>query len=234
VAPGEAVRVSGPAPTFVSRGGTKLAAALGRFDVAVADRRALDAGASTGGFTDCLLQHGAATVTAVDVGHGQLDRRLREDPRVRVVERMNVRHLTPEALGVAPGAYDVVTADLSFISLRQVAPVLLGPLLGDGGDILVLVKPQFEAGRAEVSRGRGVVRDPAAHLRALSSIASCLKGHGATIMGAMPSPIKGPSGNVEFVVHARKGAAGPAALGGAALEAALATAVDEAHAGDRD
>lgn len=233
VAAGEAVRVSGPAAAFVSRGGEKLAAALAHFDVEVAGRRALDAGASTGGFTDCLLQHGAAMVTAVDVGHGQLDRRLREDPRVQVVERTNVRHLTPEALGVAPGTYDVVTADLSFISLGQVAAVLLGPLLGDGGDILVLVKPQFEAGRAEVSRGRGVVRDPAVHLRALSGVTSSLVQHGAAIMGAMPSPVTGPSGNVEFLVHARKSAGSPEALDGAALEAALAAAVEVAHAGDR-
>ncbi len=231
VAPGEPVELRGPPPRFVSRGGTKLAAALERFGVDVAGLQVLDAGASTGGFTDCLLQHGAAGVVAVDVGHGQLDPALRDDPRVRVLERTNVRRLTPEALGVGPGAFDLVTADLSFISLRSVLPVLLGPLLAPGGDILVLVKPQFEAGRAEVSRGRGVVRDAAVHRRTLEEVAGALSDGGAAIMGAMASPITGPAGNVEFVLHARKGGPAP---GAAALAAALAAAVGEAHAGGRD
>lgn len=231
VAPGEPVELMGPPARFVSRGGEKLAAALRRFGVEVAGRQVLDAGASTGGFTDCLLQHGATAVVAVDVGHGQLDPALRVDPRVRVLERTNIRHLTPESLGVGPGAFDLVTADLSFISLRSVLPVLLGPLLAPGGDILVLVKPQFEAGRAEASRGRGVIRDPAVHRRTLEEVAGALSDGGAAIMGAMASPIFGPAGNVEFVLHARKGAAAPDA---AALAAALAAAVDEAHAGGRD
>jgi 23S rRNA (cytidine1920-2'-O)/16S rRNA (cytidine1409-2'-O)-methyltransferase len=203
----EAIVLTSP-PPFVSRGGEKLAAALDRFAVVVTGRTALDAGAATGGFTDCLLQSGAARVFAVDVGHGQLDPRLRADPRVVVRERTNVRHLAPADLGIADGAVDLVTADLSFISLTQVVPVLAGPLLGPAGELVVLVKPQFEAGRAEVSRGRGVIRDAGVWRAALASVASALGQAGTGIMGAMPSPLRGPAGNVEFLLHARVGAAG--------------------------
>jgi 23S rRNA (cytidine1920-2'-O)/16S rRNA (cytidine1409-2'-O)-methyltransferase len=163
VAPGEPIVVLGPPSPYVSRGGLKLEAALARFDVPVDGCRALDAGASTGGFTDCLLQHGAARVYAVDVGHGQLDPSLRSDPRVCVLERVNVRGLDLAALQAADPAFSrcpVVVADLSFISLRTVAPALCGEVAAPGADLVVLVKPQFEAGRAAVSRGKGVVRDP--------------------------------------------------------------------------
>ncbi len=206
VSAGEPVVLQGPSPRFVSRGGEKLAAALERFSLAgaVAAARALDAGASTGGFTDCLLQHGAAHVVAVDVGHGQLDARLRADPRVTVLERTNVRTLTLAALGGTPA--DLVTADLSFISLALVAPVLAGPVARPGADLVVLVKPQYEAGRAEVSRGRGVVRDPDIWRAAIGAVASALGGAGAAIMGAMRSPVTGPAGNVEFLLHAVVGA----------------------------
>ena len=199
--------VQGDGPRFVSRGGDKLAAALDRFPVAVAGATALDAGASTGGFTDCLLQHGAARVVAVDVGYGQLDSRLRADRRVVVMERTNLRALDPEAVAAASGGrpVDVVTADLSFISLTVVAPVLAGPVVRSGGDLVVLVKPQFEAGRAEVSRGKGVIRDPAVWREALGSVASSLTAAGAAIMGAMRSPVVGPAGNTEFLVHAVAG-----------------------------
>jgi 23S rRNA (cytidine1920-2'-O)/16S rRNA (cytidine1409-2'-O)-methyltransferase len=206
VAPGEPVELVGEAPRFVSRGGEKLDAALDRFAVDVRGRVALDAGASTGGFTDCLLQRGAALVLAVDVGHGQLHPSLRANARVVVLERVNVRRLTPDALWAAAGRdpvpVDVVTADLSFISLRMAVPVLAGPLARDGADLVLLVKPQFEAGRSEVSRGRGVVRDPAVWLRALEGVASSLAEAGAAIMDVMRSPITGASGNVEFLVHA--------------------------------
>lgn len=225
VSPAEAVVVQGPPPQYVSRGGGKLAAALARFAVAVDGRRALDAGASTGGFTDCLLQHGAAHVVAVDVGHGQLDARLRADPRVTVLERTNVRTLDPACVPGAPVA--VVTADLSFISLTAVAPVLAGPVLAPGGDLVVLVKPQFEAGRAAVSRGRGVVRDPAVWHGAVVGAASALGAAGAAIMGAMRSPVVGPAGNVEFLLHA---VAGRAATPATVVEALAAAAVDEAVA----
>ena len=154
---GEPIVVSGPPPRFVSRGGEKLDAALDRFSLDVGDAVALDAGASTGGFTDCLLQRGAAAVVAVDVGRGQLHDRLRRDPRVTSLEKTNVR--TASLADVGGEQFAIVVADLSFISLRSVA----GPLVAwtaPGGDLVVLVKPQFEAGRQQVARGRGVIRDP--------------------------------------------------------------------------
>jgi 23S rRNA (cytidine1920-2'-O)/16S rRNA (cytidine1409-2'-O)-methyltransferase len=209
VAASEAVVVQGDGPRFVSRGGDKLEAALERFAVPVAGAVAVDAGASTGGFTDCLLQHGATRVVAVDVGYGQLDRRLRDDDRVAVLERTNIRSLTPATVAAALGddrPVDVVTADLSFISATVVAPVLAGPIVRPGGHVVVLVKPQFEAGRAEVSRGKGVIRDPATWAAAVRSVASSLGAAGAAIMGAMRSPVLGPAGNTEFLVHAVAGA----------------------------
>jgi 23S rRNA (cytidine1920-2'-O)/16S rRNA (cytidine1409-2'-O)-methyltransferase len=208
VAPGEPVEVLGSGARFVSRGGEKLDAALDRFGIDVSGRVALDAGASTGGFTDCLLQRGAALVLAVDVGHGQLDARLRADRRVVVLERTNVRLLTPESLWApagpppAPAPIEVVTADLSFISLRLVVPVLAGPIVRPGGDLVLLVKPQFEVGRADASRGKGVIRDPALWLQALETVRSSLESAGAVIMDAMRSPIAGASGNTEFLLHA--------------------------------
>lgn len=200
------VQLQGPGPRFVSRGGDKLAAALDRFPIAVSGATALDAGASTGGFTDCLLQHGARTVIAVDVGHGQLDAGLRADRRVVVLERTNVRHVTLEAVRAVAGKevapVDLVTADLSFISLTKVVAVLAGPLVRPGGDLVVLVKPQFEVGRADASRGHGVIRDPALWQHALDAVASSLAAVGAAIMGAMRSPVTGAAGNTEFLVHA--------------------------------
>ncbi|HEY1443300.1 MAG TPA: TlyA family RNA methyltransferase [Acidimicrobiales bacterium] len=207
VAPGEPIVVLGPPSPYVSRGGQKLEAALDRFGVSIAGRRALDAGASTGGFTDCLLQRGAALVYAVDVGHGQLDPSLRADPRVCVLERVNVRDLDVATLQRADPEFSpvaVVVADLSFISLRTVAPALCGEVAAPGADLVVLVKPQFEAGRAVVSRGKGVVRDPAVWEGAIEGVASALVSAGTGIMGAMVSPLTGASGNVEFLLHARK------------------------------
>jgi 23S rRNA (cytidine1920-2'-O)/16S rRNA (cytidine1409-2'-O)-methyltransferase len=223
VAPGEPVLLLGPPSRFVGRGGDKLDAALVRFAVDPAGRHALDAGASTGGFTDCLLQRGAAHVYAVDVGHGQLDPSLRADVRVTLLERTNARMLTEAVLrGADPGfaPCSLVVADLSFISLRSVLPALTGALAAPGADLVLLVKPQFEAGRAAVSRGRGVVRDPAVWLGALTGVASALADGGTGIMGAMVSPLTGASGNVEFLVHARKGAAGVDEEEAAALFAA--------------
>lgn len=209
VAPDEALAVLGPPPRFVGRGGEKLDAALDAFGLDVAGSRALDAGASTGGFTDALLQRGAAQVVAVDVGHGQLDARLRGDDRVVVRERTNVRHLDdPDEVG---GAVDVVTADLSFISLRTVLPALLA-VARPGADLVLLVKPQFEAGRQEVSRGKGVIADPEVWRRVLAEVHGALVSHGAVIMGAMASPLTGADGNVEFLLWARApgGAGAPA------------------------
>jgi 23S rRNA (cytidine1920-2'-O)/16S rRNA (cytidine1409-2'-O)-methyltransferase len=229
------VLVLAPSPPFVSRGGQKLDAALTRFDVTTRGRRALDAGASTGGFTDCLLQRGAAHVYALDVGHGQLDARLRSDPRVTVLERVNARTLTADVLRRADpdGTFEpcpLITADLSFISLRTVVPALCGEVAADGADLVLLVKPQFEAGRVTVARGKGVVRDPEIWRAALDGVTSALHDAGTGIMGAMASPLTGPAGNVEFLVHARKGSAGPDVFGMAAL---LSAAVSEA-AGPRD
>jgi len=222
VAPHEAVVVLGEGPRFVGRGGDKLAAALDRFAVPVEGVRALDAGASTGGFTDCLLQRGAGRVVAVDVGYGQLHERLRADPRVEPVERTNVRDLVPGDIGPP---FDVVVADLSFISLRTV----LGPLLrqaAPGAHLVLLVKPQFEAGRDEAGRGRGVIRDPAVWRRVLDEVLIALRAAGAAIMGAMVSPLTGADGNVEFFVHAR--AATPSEADGVGVHADAA--VNEALA----
>jgi 23S rRNA (cytidine1920-2'-O)/16S rRNA (cytidine1409-2'-O)-methyltransferase len=231
VAPHEPVLLTGDGPRFVGRGGEKLDGALDRFAVPVEGRRALDAGASTGGFTDCLLQRGAAEVVAVDVGYGQLHERLREDQRVVVRERTNVRDLAPGDLG-AP--FPLVVADLSFISLRAVAPALVG-LAAPGADLVWLVKPQFEAGREEAARGRGVVRDPQVWRRVLGEVGAALGGLGAAIMGVMASPLRGADGNVEFLLHARTAASpGPGGTapdaGAAPLDALVTVAI--AQVGD--
>jgi 23S rRNA (cytidine1920-2'-O)/16S rRNA (cytidine1409-2'-O)-methyltransferase len=199
VAVSEAVVVTGPAPRFVGRGGTKLEAALDRFALDVSGQRCLDAGASTGGFTDCLLQRGAASVVAVDVGRGQLHQRLRHDPRVTPMERTDIRTVTLAGTGGTP--FPVIVADLSFISLRLVGPALLGELAAVGADVVTLIKPQFEAGRADVSRGRGVIRDPEVWLAVLGGVSSALEGHGAAMMEIMVSPLTGADGNVEFLAH---------------------------------
>lgn len=196
----EPLVVAGPARPFVSRGGEKLAAALDRFRVDPADRDCLDAGASTGGFTDCLLQRGARHVLAVDVGYGQLAWELRADPRVTPLERTNVRELDTDAL---PYRASLVTADLSFISLR----LAMGPLVraaATGADLVLLVKPQFEAGREHVGRG-GVVRDPEIWRLAIEDVAEACRTAGAGPAGLMVSPVKGGAGNVEFLLHAAVG-----------------------------
>ncbi len=204
----EPIELLGVPPRYVGRGGEKLEAALERFAVDVAGRHALDAGASTGGFTDCLLQAGASGVVAVDVGRGQLHERLRADPRVVAFEQLDVRAVTSATVGGVP--VDVVTADLSFISLTRAVPVLAGEVVRPGGTLLLLVKPQFEAGRAEASRGKGVVRDPVVHRRTLGEVVIALRAAGADIMGAMASPITGQQGNVEYFLcaSARRGRRG--------------------------
>ena len=225
VAPDEPVVLAGDPPRYVSRGGDKLGAALARFGVDPRGQRALDAGASTGGFTDCLLQHGAARVVAVDVGYGQLHERLRADPRVESHERTNVRDLAPGDLGPP---FPLIVADLSFISLRTVLESLVGLALR-GADLVLLVKPQFEAGRAEASRGRGVIRDPEVWRRVLEEVVDALDARGAAIMGAMVSPITGADGNVEFLVHARTSPALPPTARPPAVD--LAAVVAEARGG---
>lgn len=182
---------------YVSRGGLKLEKALDHFALPVAGRTCADLGASTGGFTDVLLQRGAARVFAVDVGYGQLHPRLRADPRVVVLERVNARELTlPEPCGAA-------VADLSFISLRLVLPALVKALRPSDAWACVLVKPQFEAGRAEVGKG-GVVRDPAVHARVVSGISSRFQELGLEVRGSVESPVLGPAGNREFLVAAAR------------------------------
>jgi 23S rRNA (cytidine1920-2'-O)/16S rRNA (cytidine1409-2'-O)-methyltransferase len=221
VSTSDAVVLLGPGPRFVSRGGEKLDAALDRFGLDVAGWRALDAGSSTGGFVDCLLQRGASQVIALDVGRGQLDQRLRKDPRVILHEGRNIRSVGVELLG-SSGRVDVLTADLSFISLRTVAPALTA-LVRPGGDLVVLVKPQFEAGRVEASRGKGVIREPAVWRGALLEVASALSAAGTGIMGAMASPLRGAAGNVEFFLHAT-------ASGGAVPEGHIESLADAAIA----
>jgi 23S rRNA (cytidine1920-2'-O)/16S rRNA (cytidine1409-2'-O)-methyltransferase len=192
IAAGAAVDVTG-VPRYVGRGGIKLEGALATFGVPVAGRVAMDVGASTGGFTDCLLQHGAIRVYAVDVGYGQLAWSLRQDPRVVVIERTNIRTMAPAAV---PERVQLVTADVSFISLRLVLPALR-PWLADGADLLVLVKPQFEVGRGRVGRG-GVVREPALRESALRGVAAAAEEAGYRVKASAPSVLPGPKGNQEY------------------------------------
>ncbi|MFI6763710.1 TlyA family RNA methyltransferase [Micromonospora sp. NPDC050417] len=206
VDPADAVRVLGDDPTqeYVSRGGHKLAGALAAFGpdgLTVTGRRCLDAGASTGGFTDVLLRAGAAEVVAVDVGYGQIAWSLRSDERVRLFERTNVRTLTPELID---GQVDLTVADLSFISLRLVLPALAGCTRPDG-DLALMVKPQFEVGRTRVGPG-GVVRDPELRAEAVFHVAASAADLGLGLAGVAVSPLPGPSGNVEFFVWLRQGA----------------------------
>jgi 23S rRNA (cytidine1920-2'-O)/16S rRNA (cytidine1409-2'-O)-methyltransferase len=209
-------------PRYVSRGGYKLAGALDSFQPAglqVEGRRCLDAGASTGGFTDVLLRRGATSVVAVDVGYGQLAWSLRTDPRVEVVDRTNVRDLTPELVG---GRVDLLVADLSFISLGLVLPALHG-CVTDDGDLVLMVKPQFEVGRGRLGPG-GVVRDPAARRDAVGEVARRAWALGLGVQAVVASPLPGPSGNVEYFLWLR---ARPTALEGTALDAAVKRAVEE-------
>jgi 23S rRNA (cytidine1920-2'-O)/16S rRNA (cytidine1409-2'-O)-methyltransferase len=202
VDPADPVRVRDDGgPAFASRGGHKLAGALAEFGLPVAGRRCLDAGASTGGFTDVLLRAEAREVIAVDVGYGQLAWALRTDPRVRVHDRTNVRTLTPDAIG---GPAELTVADLSFISLRLVLPALAECTTPDG-DLLPMVKPQFEVGKDRIGSG-GVVRDPALRAEAVLSVAESAAALGFGVAGVVASPLPGPSGNVEFFLWLRRGA----------------------------
>jgi 23S rRNA (cytidine1920-2'-O)/16S rRNA (cytidine1409-2'-O)-methyltransferase len=200
VAPGEPVDLRPTAEGFASRGGNKLEAALDRFAVDVTGLQCLDAGASTGGFTDCLLRRGAARVTAVDVGYGQLAWSLRTSGHVTVLERTNVRELTELRVGYRP---DVIVADLSFISLRLVMPAL-ARVAAPRATVVLLVKPQFEAAPTEVEDG-GVVGDPEVWRRAIDGVAAACVAAGFGPRGLMASPLVGPAGNVEFLLHAHAG-----------------------------
>jgi 23S rRNA (cytidine1920-2'-O)/16S rRNA (cytidine1409-2'-O)-methyltransferase len=198
---GAVVTVDLPDHPYVGRGGIKLAHALDAFGISAHDRTALDVGASTGGFTDALLQRGATHVVALDVGHGQLDWTLRNDPRVTVLEHVNARRLTPEQLPPDYRRFDIVTIDVSFISLRQILPVV-PPLLTPASDIVALVKPQFEAGRDEVGKG-GIVRDVEVQTRVVTDVVAAAEQLGFVKSGMTESPITGMEGNREFLLHLR-------------------------------
>lgn len=190
-----------PDHPWVGRGGVKLAHALDVFRIDPGGAAALDVGASTGGFTDVLLRRGARRVAALDVGRGQLDWRLRGDPRVRVLERVHIAAVTPEVLPAGLRRFDLVTVDVSFISIGRFID-RLPPLLAPGGDLLTLVKPQFEAGRAEVRRG-GLITDPSVHERVVESVAAAAGAVGLKRVATTPSPITGAGGNREFFLHLR-------------------------------
>jgi len=197
-APDANIRVRGtdePAARYVGRGGLKLEAALREFKLEVRDFVCLDVGASTGGFTDCLLQHGARRVVAVDVGHNQLDWRIRSDARVEVYEGVNARHLKPEAYGVL---FDLIVMDVSFISATKVLPALVAQLKAEGGRLIVLVKPQFEVRRGEVGEG-GIVTDAAQHARVVEEVNRAALDLGLEVFGVIDSPIHGADGNREFL-----------------------------------
>jgi 23S rRNA (cytidine1920-2'-O)/16S rRNA (cytidine1409-2'-O)-methyltransferase len=193
------IRILGEQLRYVSRGGLKLEAALGEFTVDVQGKTALDVGASTGGFTDCLLQHGAGKVYAVDVGYGQMAWKLRLDPRVIIIERVNIRHIDP---ALVPEPIDIAVIDVSFISLEKVVPSIFR-FFKPHAEIVALIKPQFEVGKGQVGKG-GIVRDEAARTAAVERVASFFRETGFEVRGVIPSPITGQDGNVEFLIHAEK------------------------------
>jgi 23S rRNA (cytidine1920-2'-O)/16S rRNA (cytidine1409-2'-O)-methyltransferase len=190
------LRIKGEQLRYVSRAGLKLEAALSSFKIDPGDKICLDVGASTGGFTDCLLQHGARHVVALDVGHSQLAWRLRQDSRVEVRERVNARFISPSDF---PSSFDLITVDVSFISLTKILPSLT-PLIGPVGDLVVLIKPQFEVGKGEVGKG-GIVTDPKKHTRVIKEITSFAESIGLIQKGLIESPITGADGNREFLAH---------------------------------
>jgi 23S rRNA (cytidine1920-2'-O)/16S rRNA (cytidine1409-2'-O)-methyltransferase len=206
-------------PRFVSRGGEKLAAALAAFPLSAAGQVCADVGASTGGFTDCLLQNDAAKVYAIDVGYGQLDYRLRTDERVVVMERTNARYLETLDEPVS-----LIVVDASFISLRLLLPVFKAWLAESALGVITLVKPQFEAGKESVGKG-GVVKDPAVHRRVLREVLDAALEFGYTVSGLIPSPLKGPAGNIEFLAWLTRGQADSATD----LDQMIAEAVDRSH-----
>ena len=200
IAPDAKVEVRGHDIGYVSRGGLKLEKAMQVFPMRPDGKVCMDIGASTGGFTDCMLQNGAAKVYAVDVGYGQLDWKLRSDARVVCLERTNARYLSTEQI---PEALDFASIDVSFISLKLIFPALYA-LLREGGEVASLIKPQFEAGREKVGK-KGVVRDPAVHLEVLENFLRHAKENGFTVLGITYSPIRGPEGNIEYLGYLKKG-----------------------------
>lgn len=197
---GSEVAVRDTSLNYVSRGGLKLEAALKEFGIDPKGKTAIDIGASTGGFTDCLLKSGAAKVYAVDVGYGQLDWKLRQDPRVTVREKLNARYIRPEDIGEPA---DIVVIDVSFISLTMIIPPAIA-LLKPGGVLIALIKPQFEVGKGEVGKG-GIVRDESKHREVVDKITEFVKCHSLGVLGVIPSPIEGAEGNKEFLIAAVRG-----------------------------
>ena len=195
VSPDDRIELRGPDISYASRGGLKLEAALHEFELDVTDLICIDVGASTGGFTDCLLQHGAKRVYAVDVGYGQLAWKLRQDPRVIVIERTNVRHLAADTI---PAPVDLVTIDVAFISLKIVVPAII-QFLKPAASILALIKPQFEVGKNQVGKG-GVVREPELHQQVIHDLSAFFRTINLTPQSVFPSPLLGPKGNREFFV----------------------------------
>lgn len=190
------VEVRGPVLAYVSRGGLKLEKAMQSFPITLQDKTAMDIGASTGGFTDCMLQNGAKRVYAVDVGYGQLAWKLRTDPRVVNLERTNIRYVTREQI---PDPIDFVSVDVSFISLKLVLPVAK-TLMRTGAQAVCLIKPQFEAGREKVGK-KGVVRDPLVHIEVIETVCAMIQENGFTLLGLDYSPVKGPEGNIEYLAY---------------------------------
>lgn len=202
------VEVRGPVMPYVSRGGLKLEKAMQTFGLSLEGKIAMDIGASTGGFTDCMLQNGAVKVYSVDVGYGQLAWKLRTDPRVINLERTNIRYVTREQV---PDPIGFVSVDVSFISLKLVLPVAR-ELMGENAQAVCLIKPQFEAGRENVGK-KGVVRDPAVHIQVINQVVAFVKEMGFSILGLTFSPVKGPEGNIEYLLYIQKGLAnGPTEL----------------------
>ncbi len=194
------ITIKGNTLKYVSRGGLKLEKAMSHFDITLEGKTCMDVGASTGGFTDCMLQNGAVKVFSVDVGYGQLDWKLRQDSRVVCMEKTNIRYVVPEDIGEA---VDFASIDVSFISLSKVLPAVR-ELLMDEGEIVCLIKPQFEAGREKVGK-KGVVRDPAVHEEVIEAVIACAKELGFAVKELEYSPIKGPEGNIEYLLHLKKG-----------------------------
>ena len=224
ISPEDQIEVRGDQLAYVSRGGLKLEKAMKCFPLTPNGKVCMDIGASTGGFTDCMLQNGAAKVYAVDVGYGQLDWKLRSDARVVCLERTNARYLSTEQI---PEALDFASIDVSFISLKLIFPALYA-LLREGGEVACLIKPQFEAGREKVGK-KGVVRDPAVHLEVLESFLRHAKENNFTVLGITYSPIRGPEGNIEYLGYLKKGGEADCVPDLRALVDASHSALKEGH-----
>jgi len=220
------IEVRGATLRYVSRGGLKLEKALKVFPIDLTGRVCMDIGASTGGFTDCMLQNGAAKVYSIDVGYGQLDWKLRNDPRVVCMEKTNFRYVKPEDLGEGP-APSFASVDVSFIGLDKILPAAMA-ILAEGGEMVCLIKPQFEAGRDKVGK-KGVVRDKKVHMEVVSDVTAMAAGLGFEILGLDYSPIRGPEGNIEYLMYIRKPSSADTASVNPVSEETIKTLVEASH-----